>query len=175
MYQFISNLPKQRLPWLLLALTGIGLEACALFFQYVMELSPCVYCIYERMAIMGIILAGLVGAINPKNPVWRFSGFTLWFASAGYCLNLAIVHVDMQLNPSPFSTCDFFPNFPSWAPLHEWAPWLLNPTGFCDEISWQFLTFSMPQWLIVTSVIYLSVAVIVFGCHIASIIKSTKS
>ena len=174
MYQFISNLPKQRLPWVLLALTGMGLEASALFFQYVMELSPCVLCVYERVAMMGIILAGLVGAIAPSNPFIRFSGFTLWFVSAGYSLSLAIEHVDIQLNPSPFSTCDFFPNFPTWAPLHEWAPWFFNPTGFCDEISWQFLSYTMPQWLIVTSSIYLTVAVIVFSCHIIGLIKPAK-
>ncbi|NQZ51738.1 MAG: disulfide bond formation protein DsbB [Moritella sp.] len=174
MYQFMSNLPKQRLPWVLLALTGMGLEASALFFQYVMELSPCVLCVYERVAMMGIIIAGLVGAIAPANPVMRFSGFALWFISAGYSLSLAIEHVDIQLNPSPFSTCDFFPNFPTWAPLHEWAPWLFNPTGFCDEISWQFLSYTMPQWLIVTSSIYLAVAAIVFSCHITGLIKSAK-
>ena len=174
MYQFISNLPKQRLPWILLALTGMGLEACALFFQYVMELSPCVLCVYERVAMMGIITAGLVGAIAPSNPLVRFSGFILWFISAGYSLSLAIEHVDIQLNPSPFSTCDFFPNFPTWAPLHEWAPWFFNPTGFCDEISWQFLSYSMPQWLIVTSSIYLIVAALVFSCHITALFKSAK-
>ncbi|GIC78518.1 disulfide bond formation protein DsbB [Moritella sp. F3] len=174
MYQFISNLPKQRLPWVLLALTGMGLEASALFFQYVMELSPCVLCVYERVTIMGIILAGLVGAIAPANPFIRFSGFALWFISAIYSLRISMEHVDIQLNPSPFSTCDFFPNFPSWAPIHEWAPWMFNPTGFCDEISWQFLSYTMPQWLIVTSVIYLAVAVIVFSCHIIGLIKPTK-
>ncbi|MDX2319790.1 MAG: disulfide bond formation protein B, partial [Moritella sp.] len=59
-------------------------------------------------------------------------------------------------------------------PLHEWAPWLLNPTGFCDEINWQFLSYTMPQWLIVISSIYLAVAVTVFSCHIIGIIKPAK-
>lgn len=174
MYQFISNLPKQRLPWVLLALTGMGLEASALFFQYVMELSPCVLCVYERVAIMGIIFAGLVGAIAPSNPIFRFSGFALWFISAANSLIIAIEHVDIQFNPSPFSTCDFFPNFPTWAPLNDWAPWLFNPTGFCDEINWQFLSFSMPQWLVFISSVYLAVAVVVFSCHIAGLIKPAK-
>ena len=175
MYRFFSELPRQRLPWVLLALTGFGLELCALFFQYVMELSPCVLCVYERLAMMGIMCAGLLGAIAPRNLLIRTSGFALWFISAGYSLSLAIEHVNIQLNPSPFSTCDFFPNFPSWAPLHEWAPWLFNPTGFCDDISWQFLTYTMPQWLIVISVMYLIAAVIVLGCHITSLVKPLKA
>lgn len=174
MYKFITDLPKSRLPWVLLALTGIGLEACALFFQYVMKLDPCVLCVYERVAMMGIIFAGLVGAIWPQNAAFRYSGFTLWFISAAASLSLAIEHVDIQQNPSPFATCDFFPNFPAWAPLHEWAPWLFNPTGFCDEINWQFLTYSMPQWLIVTSTIYLAVWVIVFTTHLFSSFSKNK-
>ncbi len=171
MYQFLSNLPRQRLPWVLLALTGIGLELCALFFQYVLELQPCVLCVYERLAMLGIISAGLIGAIAPRNVFIRSSGFILWIVSAGYSLSLAIEHVNIQLNPSPFATCDFFPNFPSWAPLHEWAPWLLNPTGFCDEINWQFLTLTMPQWLIITSSIYLTVAFVVLITHLVSQVK----
>ncbi len=174
MYQFLSKLPKQRLPWVLLALTAMGLEACALFFQYVLKLDPCVLCVYERVAMMGIMCAGLIGAIAPSNPLIRFTGFALWFISAGSSLSLAIEHVGIQQNPSPFATCDFFPNFPSWAPLHEWAPWFFNPTGFCDEVNWQFLSYSMPQWLIVTSSIYLTVAVIVFICHCTRLFKAGK-
>lgn len=172
MYQFLSNLPRQRLPWVLLALTGISLELCALFFQYVLELQPCVLCVYERLAMLGIISAGLIGTIAPRNIFIRLCGFSLWMISAGYSLSLAIEHVNIQLNPSPFATCDFFPNYPSWAPLHEWAPWLLNPTGFCDEINWQFLTLSMPQWLIITSSIYLAVAFIVLITHLSSLVKT---
>ena len=71
MYRFFSELPRQRLPWVLLALTGFGLELCALFFQYVMELSPCVLCVYERLAMMGIMCAGLLGAIAPRNLLIR--------------------------------------------------------------------------------------------------------
>lgn len=173
MYQFITQLPKQRLPWILLALTGMSLELCALFFQYVMNLEPCVLCVYERVAMMGIIVAGLIGAIAPRYPLFRFSGFALWFISAGSSLSLAIEHVDIQQNPSPFATCDFFPNFPTWAPLNEWAPWFLNPTGYCDEINWQFLSYSMPQWLIVTSTIYLAVATLVFIFHLHKLCKKS--
>lgn len=173
MYQFLTQLPKQRLPWVLLALTGVGLELCALFFQYAMKLDPCVLCVYERLAMMGIIFSGLIGAIAPHNVIFRFSGFTLWFVSAAASLSLAIEHVDIQQNPSPFATCDFFPNFPTWAPLNEWLPWLFNPTGYCDEISWQFLSYSMPQWLIVTATIYLTVAVLVFTLHLHNLYKKS--
>lgn len=48
---------------MLLALTAFTLELVALWFQHVMLLRPCVMCIYERCALLGIMFAGLIGAI----------------------------------------------------------------------------------------------------------------
>ncbi|MGB5446327.1 MAG: disulfide bond formation protein DsbB [Psychromonas sp.] len=155
MLSTLKNLSKQRWPWLLLAASALSLELCALFFQHVMLLQPCVMCIYERIPMIGIILSGLLGASAPHNIVIRLSAFLLWAVSAVWGLLLAIEHTGYQLNPSPFATCDFYPNFPTWAPLHEWLPWFFNPTGDCSEIVWQFLGYSMPQWLIVSFAIYI--------------------
>lgn len=49
---------------MLLALTAFTLELVALWFQHVMLLRPCVMCIYERCALLGIMFAGLIGAIG---------------------------------------------------------------------------------------------------------------
>lgn len=38
---------------------------------------------------------------------------------------------------------------------------MFYPDGDCSEISWQFLGFSMPQWLVVIFAAYLLVFVIV--------------
>ncbi|MEF1174769.1 disulfide bond formation protein B, partial [Vibrio sinaloensis] len=40
----IKTFSQGRLSWLLLLLFVIFFEACALFFQHVMMLSPCVMC-----------------------------------------------------------------------------------------------------------------------------------
>jgi disulfide bond formation protein DsbB len=105
--------------------------------------------------IVGVLFAGLLGAIEPNNRVIRWSAFALWAYSAVKGMLLAIEHVDYQLNPSPFNTCDFFPNFPTWAPLHQWLPWMFNPTGDCSDVSWTMLSYSMPQWLIFAFALYL--------------------
>lgn len=161
MQSTLKNLSKQRWPWLLLAASAMALELCALFFQHVMKLDPCVMCVYERITMLGIVLAGLIGASAPDNIFVRLSAFLCWAISAVWGLLLAIEHTNYQINPSPFATCDFLPNFPSWAPLHEWLPWLFNPTGDCADIVWQFLGYSMPQWLIVSCAIYCAIFVFV--------------
>ena len=148
------NFSQQRLSWGLLALSALGVELCALYFQHVQGLVPCVMCVYERLAILGIFAAGLVGTAAPQLFFVRLTAFALWGISAIWGVLLAIEHVNYQLNPSIFSTCDFLPNFPRLLPLHEWLPWLFYPSGDCGEIVWQFMGYSMPQWLIVSFAIY---------------------
>jgi len=156
-----KTLSHRRGPWLLLAFSALALELSALYFQHVMKLEPCVMCVYERVTMLGILAAGLIGASAPQNVFIRLSAFFLWGVSAIWGAFLAVEHTDYQMNPSPFKTCDFFPNFPSWAPIHEWFPWLFNPTGDCSDIVWQFFGYSMPQWLIVCFSIYTLLFVVV--------------
>ncbi|CDL84341.1 disulfide bond formation protein B [Xenorhabdus szentirmaii] len=67
----------------------------------------------------------------------------------------------MQLYPSPFNTCDFFVDFPSWLPLHEWVPSVFQAYGDYSIQQWKFLTLDMPQWLIGIFAAYLVVGVLV--------------
>lgn len=148
-FSTLNTFSKQRLSWALLLLFVVFFEACALFFQHVMMLSPCVMCIYERVAMLGIGGAALIGLIAPEQPILRWIGLGLWGASAYKGLALSMQHVDYQFNPSPFATCDLFVVFPDWAPLNQWVPWMFEAYGDCSKVVWQFLTLSMPQWLVV--------------------------
>ncbi|HHX8541442.1 TPA: disulfide bond formation protein DsbB [Vibrio diabolicus] len=145
----LNQFSKGRLSWLLLLLFVVFFEACALYFQHVMMLAPCVMCIYERVAMMGVGVAAIVGLMAPNNPIFRWLGLIGWGLSSYKGLLLAQQHVDYQFNPSPFATCDLFVTFPSWAPLNQWAPWIFEAYGDCSKIVWQFLDLSMPQWLVV--------------------------
>lgn len=145
----LKSFSKGRQSWLLLLIFVVFFEACALFFQHVMMLAPCVMCIYERVAMLGIGAAAFIGLIAPQNPIIRWFGLAVWGASAYKGLALSLQHVDYQFNPSPFATCDLFVTFPSWAPLNQWAPWMFEAYGDCSKVVWQFLTLSMPQWLVV--------------------------
>ena len=146
----LSDLTTNSKAWLLLGLSALGLELCALLFQYVMNLAPCIMCVYQRVAILAIILAGFIGLLACKFLVARIVAYGLWATGAIWGLFIALEHVEMQANSgSLFFSCDFIPNFPTWAPLHEWIPALFEATGDCGEISWQFLGYSMPQWMVV--------------------------
>ncbi|WP_408647243.1 disulfide bond formation protein DsbB [Vibrio taketomensis] len=143
----LKSFSQSRLSWALLLGFIVFFEACALFFQHGMKLAPCVMCIYERVAMMGVGGAAIIGLLAPQNPLVRWTGLVAWGYAAYRGLELSMQHVEYQFNPSPFATCDVFVQFPSWAPLNQWAPWMFEASGDCSEISWQFLTLSMPQWL----------------------------
>lgn len=145
----------ERTPWLLLAGSALGLELSALYFQYVQKLDPCVLCIYERVAIIAILAAGLSVAVAPRLTPLRWLGLALWGVGAAWGLMLALEHVGIQFGSALEMTCTFTAEFPAWAKLDEWLPSVFQPTGLCDEIQWLFAGLTMPQWMVVIFAVYL--------------------
>ncbi|MDC9589485.1 disulfide bond formation protein DsbB [Xenorhabdus sp. XENO-10] len=160
MFQFLKVSSQGRGSWLLMALTALILETTALYFQHVMQLQPCVMCIYERVALFGVFGAALLGVIAPKTPL-RWLAILVWIYSAWQGLRLAWDHTMMQLHPSPFNICEFFVQFPSWLPLNDWLPSVFQAYGDCSIRQWEFLTLEMPQWLIGIFAVYLLIGVLV--------------
>lgn len=144
----------RRLPWMVVALSALGLELTALYFQYGMDLAPCVLCIYQRLAVAGILAAGIVGALAPSVAALRLLGYIGLAASAIVGIDLASEHVAIQRGE--IIGCAFFANFPSWAPLDAWLPALFRPTGSCDEIQWSLFGRNMPEWMLVVFWAYLA-------------------
>lgn len=149
---------RTRLSWLLLFCFVVFFNACAYTFQHAMKLDPCVMCIYERVAMISIGIAALFGAIAPQTFIIRWVGILAWAATSLKGLMLALEHVSYQNNI--FATCSPLV-FPEWAPLNQWLPAFFEATGDCSEIVWQFLTLSMPQWLVIIFAASFVVAVVV--------------
>jgi protein dithiol:quinone oxidoreductase len=147
--------------WLILAAGAIGMEATALYFQYGMALDPCVLCVYQRTAVLGILIATLIGASAPRLLLVRLIGYAGWGAGALWGLYLALKQSGLQLGFIPPSlSCDVNAKFPTWLKLDQWFPSVFQPTGYCEEIQWQFIGLSMPQWMVVIMTIYLAVLLV---------------
>lgn len=144
----ISTFHLSRQSWGLLALSAALLEATALYFQYGMGLEPCIMCIYQRFAMLGILAAGLVGLLAPRSFMVRSLAFASWGVGSIWGYLLAREHIAMQTTTDPFAfTCDFVPNFPEFMPLHEWFPSFFAATGDCGSIDWSFMGLTMPGWM----------------------------
>ena len=150
----LSSLSADRRAWALLFISALSLEISALYFQHIMDLRPCIMCIYQRTAVFGVMLAAMP-AMLINNLITRLIGYVGWGISAIWGLSIAIEHVDIQTALNPFfATCEFVPNFPTWAPLHEWLPNIFGATGDCGDINWSLMDMTMPQWMIVIFAIY---------------------
>jgi len=153
--KFISNLAADSRAWFLLTLSALGLEVAALYFQYVMGLDPCIMCIYQRAALWGVFFSGILGSLGNQFFITRLLSYVIWGTSSVWGLLIAIEHVDMQTSALSFMyVCEVVPNFPVWAPLHEWLPLLFEANGDCGDINWQFSGFSMPQVMIAVFAVY---------------------
>ncbi|MCF2946624.1 disulfide bond formation protein DsbB [Paraglaciecola aquimarina] len=150
----LAKLVEKKAAWALLFGSCLSLELAALYFQYGMQLAPCIMCIYQRTAVIGIMFSAIPPLIY-NIMVTRFIAYITWGVSTIWGLIIAIEHVDIQTAVNPFfASCEFVPNFPSWAPLHEWLPAIFEASGDCGDIDWQFMDMSMPQWMIVVFAIY---------------------
>ncbi|WP_306521461.1 disulfide bond formation protein DsbB [Rheinheimera sp.] len=168
MFAAVARWPKQRWPWVLLAVSAIALMLVALFFQYGMALAPCIMCVYQRFAITGIFFAGVIGLWGRESAPVRWLAYSSWAVSAGWGLKIAHdqVLVEEVVKSGGFSSCGLFAEFPTWLPLDQWLPAIFNPTGVCGEIAWQFLGYSMPFWMRIIFAVYLGLALIVMASQL---------
>jgi len=158
---------SSRFAWGALAVSALALIGAALYFQHAMHLDPCVLCVYQRTAVLGLLIAGLVGLIAPAWRWLRGLAYGLWGVSAGWGLTLAAKQAGIQLGLTKAALdCSFEADYPSWAKLDQWLPWVFTPTGSCGEIQWQFLGLSMPQWMVGVFVTYLIVLAMVLLAEI---------
>lgn len=163
MVKLFRTWSMHRKPWLVLALSTVAFEFAALYFQYGKKLEPCVMCVYERTAMLGIFVSAIFAFISPRWLLFRLIGTVGFIASSAWGLLLAWQHTQLQLHPSPFATCSPYPHFPSWLKLNDWLPWMFQPHGDCSVIVWKLMDWSMPQWLVIAFGIYLVMALVILS------------
>ena len=168
----IGQWPTKPFAWLLLFLGGAALLGAALYFQAVLGLEPCVKCVYQRMAVVGIALSAIVGLIGSGFALLRWAGLLGWLYSSFEGLRIAYDHWDLQTSKNAFfAVCESAPDFPEWAPLHEWLPGLFAAPGLCGDIDWQWFGMGMPGWMTFIFGGLLVIAVIVTIAHFISLFK----
>ncbi len=159
MISAISRWAGQKSSWGLLFLSALALIMTALYFQYEMGLEPCIMCIYQRTAMFGIMLSGLL-VLLINTSLTRFIGYAGWGVSAGWGWLLAREHVDILHASNPFfASCEIVPNYPAWAPLHEWFPAIFEAKGDCLEDGWRFMDKGMAEWMVIIFAVYFVVCI----------------
>lgn len=167
LYQFSCS----KKSWLMLALSAFGLLFAALYFQHALDHYPCIKCVYQRTAVIGILIAAMIPIVY-NHWLARVSAFIIWGYSALQGLFAAREHLEVVFATNPFAAaCEFVPNFPSFMPLHDWLPAIFDATGECNDNRWQFLSMGMASWMQIIFSVYLAVLAIILIAQAYRLIK----
>lgn len=134
----------------------LGFAACAallgyaFYVQFQLQILPCPFCIFQRIALAALGLVFLLGGLHaPRAPGSRKAWALLALVPAAVGIGYAGRHSWVQLNPPELPSCGPGLNF-----MVEQQSWLgaarqvLMASGDCAAIDWQFLGLSMPMWLL---------------------------
>ena len=140
----------------------LGLIACStllaiayFYFQEKLGLAPCPLCMFQRAALVGVGVFCLLGIIfKPKKIVSKLLALG---ATVSSLFGLAIAGRQVWLQHLP---ADKVPECgPDLAfmlevnPLFDVFTQVLSGSGECAEVQWTFLSFSMPEWMILVFVV----------------------
>jgi len=128
-----------------------ALLASAYYFEYVLYMDPCPLCIMQRIAVLLVGIAGLLGFLLAHNQIARLMSAVFMLLSAFLGMGVAGRHVWIQSLPADqVPTCG-----PSLEYMVDTLPWaevlsvMLRGNGNCADSHWAFLGLSMPQWVLV--------------------------
>lgn len=161
--QLFKKITSSRFCWFLLLLVAVFLESCGLYFQYSLNLNPCIECVYERAYFLGFIVIGFIGALTAGFGLFRFICSASFLALSIGGLYTAFRHYTAYTGDALLGSCKLKASFPDFLPLDTIAPWMFKPLSLCTtKINWEFLGQSMPFWILVTFIISTMIAALMF-------------
>ena len=131
-------------------LTCVFLMAVALYLQHVVKLEPCPLCILQRIAVIGIGLALLAGALHNPGIAGRrvYAGAAMLFAIFGVVV--AARHVWLQFTPNRVAECGVgLEDMIEMFPLSKTMALVFRGTGDCSDVQWTFLGLTIPGWMLI--------------------------
>lgn len=139
----------------------LALLLASVYMQHVLELEPCPLCILQRVMVLITGLFFLIAAIhNPaKKGIRIYAGLISTSALLGAAISAR--HVWLQSLPADqVPSCGpgmgfIMNNFP----LADALSLVLKGSGECAEVSWTFLSLSIPAWTLLTFLGMLGLAI----------------
>jgi protein dithiol:quinone oxidoreductase len=131
-----------------------GLMAYALYAQYVLELTPCPLCIFQRVTVITLGVLFLAAALhNPSQRGARtYAGLQLLAVTAGVLVSSRHIWIQMQ-PPGSVEACGAGLNYLlEIMPVFQVIKKVLFGSGECSAIDWRFLGLTMPWWVAISQV-----------------------
>ena len=131
-------------------LGSLALVAVAYFyFQRQLGLEPCPLCMFQRGALFGVAAFCLLGLLFKPGKIFAkviafgvtlFSALGLLIAGRQVWLQHLPADQVPECGPDLAFMLDVFP-------LSQVISTVFQGSGQCAEVKWQFLSFSMPEWM----------------------------
>jgi len=135
----------------LLFLSCVALLSYGYYLQYVDGLEPCNLCIFERVAFASVAVVSFIGWLHGNTGYASRLYFFLSALAAACGAAIAARHVWIQNLPEDkIPECGPGLDYLLQAfPLQHVIQTVLKGSGDCAEVSWQFLSLSLPAWALV--------------------------
>lgn len=139
-------------------LTCVGLLGVAMYLQYSLGLQPCPLCVVQRFCIAFLALIFMIGSLyipRSKMTRWILSLLTVIFASLGIITALRHIWIEHQ-PPGSIPSCTASLDYMlQYFPLSQTLMQLFKGGGDCAQVTWQFLSLSIPGWTLIFFAIFL--------------------
>lgn len=144
---------KSKYYWWAIILSCSGMLLAALFYQFALHHEPCEVCIYVRVWLVGIMAVAASGLVL-RTYRWP----TLILSSLMIVLAVGLANdvwmlLSIDHNWPLEGYCSIEPNFPSWARLDDFLPWLFEVRTMCGPTPYLLFGVTMADGLAVFCVV----------------------
>jgi disulfide bond formation protein DsbB len=126
----------------------LGILGYALYLQHGTGLSPCPWCVVQRVFFIAVAFVALLAALHRPRTVGIgvYAALGVLTALAGTAT--AGYHIWLQRDPKRAAACAGSPleRLLDASRIGEWVPPLLQYDGTCAPEPWQLLGLSIPEW-----------------------------
>ena len=155
----LEKVSKSATYWALLLVVGLCFEAVALYYQYVLELQPCVLCIHVRIWVMALILVSLAALWMRRSAFMNLLAHMLTVVIAIGMLERSYQLLGTERGFT-FSDCGLDLGLPAWFALDSWFPAMFKVQTSCGYTPELLFGITMAEALIVASAVFLLVSAI---------------
>jgi protein dithiol:quinone oxidoreductase len=145
-----------RVQFLLGFLACLGMMGYAMYSEIYLHLDPCNLCIFQRIAVMAMGLAFLLGAmVGPKSSGGRRGWSLLAVLMAAFGIAVAGRHLWIQSLPADQVPACGAP-LKDLVQMMSWSKVIvkvLNGSGECAQVTWRLFGLSMPGWVLISLVV----------------------
>ena len=147
MFAFFKKQSHGVLYWWLLILCGIGFEAVALFYQYVLEYGPCPLCIHTRILVIAFVLIAILALLLRSG--WASRVFHLLTVATMLGLSERAYVLLGTERGFVLTECGVDSGLPAWFALDQWFPFMFEVKESCGYTPQMLFGISMAEALIV--------------------------